>query len=127
MVKLFVEIEDALLSKALIDAQEQEVSLDTFISDAVNAALANPSPSLVRPPVNVEHLISSAVERACAKASGSEFMLFDLCAQEDWEGLSGGERKSLGKGFRKAVELMEPPVAVYLRRTSGNKAVYQRA
>jgi hypothetical protein len=60
------------------------------------------------------------------KEIGSEFKLIDLCTDEDWEALSGGERKSLGKGFRKAVEGMSLPIAKYVRRTSSNKAVYKR-
>lgn len=126
MAKLFVEIDDAILSRVLIDSQEQEISLDTFISEALNAALANPNPVPARKSVNVDDLIASAVDHVRTKEVRSEFMLIDLCANEDWEALSGGERKSLGKGFRKAVESMDPPIAVYVRRTSSNKAVYQR-
>lgn len=126
MAKLFVEIDDALLSRVLIDSQEQEISLDTFISEALNAALASPNPVPARKAVNVDDLIASAVDRVRAKEIGSEFMLIDLCTDEDWEALSGGERKSLGKGFRKAVEGIEPPIAKYVRRTSSNKAVYKR-
>lgn len=126
MAKLFVEIDDALLSRILIDSQEQEIGLDTFISEALNAALASPNPVPARKVVNVDDLIASAVDRVHTKEIGSEFMLIDLCANEDWEALSGGERKSLGKGFRKAVEGMTPSIAEYVRRTSSNKAVYRR-
>lgn len=126
MIKLFLEIDDALLSRVLIETQEQEVSLDTFVSEALNSALASPIPIHVRKAVNVESLITDAVNRVNSKEINSEFMLIDLCTDEDWEALSGGERKSLGKGFRKAVEGMDPPLAVYVRRTSSNKAVYRR-
>lgn len=126
MAKLFVEIDDALLSRVLIDSQKQDISLDTFISEALNAALASPCSLPARKAVNVDDLIASAVGRASTKEVGSEFMLIDLCTDEDWEALSGGERKSLGKGFRKAVEGIEPSIAMYVRRTSSNKAVYQR-
>lgn len=126
MAKLFVEIDDALLSRALIDSQEQEISLDTFISEALNAALVSPNPAFTRKTVNVDDLIAIAVDRVRTKEIGSEFMLIDLCTNEDWEALSGGERKSLGKGFRKAVESMYPPIAAYVQRTSSNKAVYRR-
>lgn len=126
MAKLFVEIDDALLSRVLIDSQEQEISLDTFISEALNAALASPNPVPVRKTVNVDDMIASAVDRVRTKEIGLEFMLIDLCTDDDWEALSGGERKSLGKGFRKAVESLAPPIAKYVRRTSSNKAVYKR-
>lgn len=126
MANLIVEIDDVLLSKTLIDAQEQEVSLDTFIAEALNAALASPTPATLRRSVDVDGLIGSAVDKARAVEVGTEFMLVDLCAEEDWEALTGGERKSLGKGFRKAVESMDVPIARHVRRTSSNKAVYKR-
>ncbi|KVC62691.1 hypothetical protein WI72_09600 [Burkholderia ubonensis] len=126
MVKLFVEIDDALLCRALTDSQEQEISLDTFISEALNAALASPNPVPARKAMNVDDLIASTIDRVRKKEIGAEFMLVDLCTDEDWDALSGGERKSLGKGFRKAVEGVVPPIAVYVRRTSSNKAVYRR-
>lgn len=126
MAKLVLEIDDALLSRALIDSQEQEISLDTFVSEALNSALASPTPAPVQRVVNVNDVIASAVDRARAQALGSEFMLIELCDNEDWEALSGGERKSLGKGFRKEVEGMNPPIAEFVRRTSSNKAVYKR-
>jgi len=126
MAKLFLEVDDALLARVLSESQEQEISLDKFISEALDAALASPNPVPAKKVVNVDSLIASAVDRVHTKQIGSEFMLVDLCTDEDWEALSGGERKSLGKGFRKAVEGMKPPVASYVRRTSANKAVYKR-
>ena len=127
MATLIVEIDDALLSKSLIDAQEQEIPLDKFISDALSVALTSPlTPSTNHKAVNVESVINSAVEGARRKDKGTEFMLVDICAGEDWDALSGGERKSLGKGFRKAVEGITPPIAEFVRRTSSNKAVYKR-
>lgn len=126
MANLFLEIDDSLLSQVLIKSQEQNISLNTFISEALNAVLASPSPVPARKAVNIDELIKSAVDRVHTEKIGSEFMLIDLCANDDWEALSGGERKSLGKGFRKAVENMDPPIAIYIRRTSSNKAVYQR-
>jgi hypothetical protein len=126
MAKLFVEMDDALLSRVLIESQEQEVSLDTFISETLNAALASPNTVPARKSVNVELIIGSAVEQVRTKKIGTEFMLVELCTDDDWEALSGGERKSLGLGFRKAVESVDPPIAVYVRRTGSNKAVYKR-
>ena len=126
MAKLIVEIDDVLLSKTLIDVQEQEVSLDTFIAEALNAALASPTPATPRRSVDVDDLIASAVESVRAVKVGTEFMLVELCAEKDWDALTGGERKSLGKGFRKAVESMDVPIARHVRRTSSNKAVYER-
>lgn len=126
MAEILVKIDDATLLRALTESQEQEVSIDVFICDALNNSLAEPSSLSLRKPVNVEALIESAVEAACMKPSGVEFMLIDLVTNEAWEALSGGERKSLGKGFRKAVEARVPAVAEFVRRTSSNKAVYKK-
>ena len=126
MAELFLDMDDALLSRVLLDSQEQDVSLDTVISEALNAALASPSPVSARKAVNVDDVIASAVDRVRTKEVGSEFMLIDMCTDGDWEALSGGERKSLGKGFRKAVEGTETPIAKYVRRTSSNKTVCER-
>lgn len=126
MAKLLLDIEDALLAKVLAESQEQEISLETFIHEALGNVLAGETPTPVRKSVNVEALIAHAISQVELKAPQSEFMLVDLCTEEDWEALSGGERKSLGKGFRKAVESQSPPIAAYVRRTSSNKAVYKR-
>ena len=126
MAKLLVDIEDALLSRVLVESQEQEVSLETFINEALASVLAGGTPAPVRKSVNVEALIAHAIAQVETKEPQSEFMLVDLCTGDDWEALSGGERKSLGKGFRKAVESQIPPIAQYVRRTSSNKAVYKR-
>lgn len=126
MANLMVSIDDALLSRVLIESQEQEVSLDTFISEALASVLAGTSQIAPRKVVNVDDMVAQAVAQVQRQASGTEFLLVDLCTDEDWEALSGGERKSLGKGFRKAVESQDPPIARFVRRTSSNKAVYKR-
>lgn len=126
MAKLFVEIDDTLLSRVLIDSQEQGINLNTFITDALNTALASPNLILPRKTVNVDDVIKRAINIARSKDVGSEFMLRELCTDDDWEALSGGEHKSLGKLFRKAVEGITPPIAAYAYRTSSNKAVYKR-
>lgn len=126
MTKLIVEIDDALLSRALIESQDQEISLDTFISESLKTTLESSSPIPIRKTVNIEDVIASAVKQVRTREINSEFLLIDLCSNEDWEALSSGERKSLGKGFRKEVENMQPPIAKYIRRTSSNKAVYKR-
>lgn len=126
MAKILVDIEETLLVEALRHSQERKVSLDAFINDTLGASLKDARGGTTRQFMNVQDVINSAVERAQVKPIDSEFLLADLCSEEEWEGLSSGGRKSLGKGFRKAVESMTPPVAEYVRRTSANKAVYRR-
>jgi hypothetical protein len=126
MTKLIIEIDDSLLSKALMESQEQEVSLDTFINEALTAALAEPI-AQPRKTVSIDTILQNAVEQAKSLKVGTKFLLADICSFEDWESLSSGERKSLGKGFRKTVEGSEPQIAEHVGRTSGNKAIYRRA
>ena len=125
MAKLMIEIDDSLLSKALIESEEQQVSLDIFINEALRATLIEPNPP-ARRSISIETMLRNAVEGVKARVIGTEFNLFDICAIEDWEALSSGERKSLGKNFRKAVEGAESPIAKYIGRTSSNKAIYRR-
>lgn len=126
MATLLVELDDALLARVLNESQEQEIDLKKFISEALDAFLTGGAPAPARRSVDVEALLASAVKLATARQKDSKFMLVDLFEDKDWDALSGGERKSLGKGFRKTVEGMIPPVAKYVGRTSSNKAVYKR-
>jgi hypothetical protein len=126
MTKIIVEFDDAQLLRALMESGAQRISLDSFISQALDAALENPNPVSQEPPVNVDDLIASALDRVHAIERGKEFFLSDVCADAAWQTLTGGERKSLGKMFRKAVECNTPPLAKYVRRASNNTAVYVR-
>ncbi|MCL1824916.1 MAG: single-stranded DNA-binding protein [Betaproteobacteria bacterium] len=126
MARLSVEIDDALLSRVLIVSQQKKIRLDTFIRKALDEALTSSNPVPVRKTLNVEDLIARAVDSVRNKEAGSEFTLVDLFSDEDWKTLSGGDRKNLGKGFRKAVEGLAPPIAKRVRRTSSNKAVYKK-
>ena len=71
-------------------------------------------------------LLDLVVQRAVGIPVGVEFHLDDVCDKADWEALTPGERKILGKSFRKAVESHIPQIAEHVGRTSGNKAIYRR-
>jgi hypothetical protein len=126
MTKLIIEIDDALLSKALTESQEQQVSLDTFINEALATTLAEPISPIVRKNIGIDTILQSAVEQSKSLVPETEFLLVDICSVEDWNYLSSGERKSLGKDFRKAVEGAEPQIARHVGRTTSNKAIYKR-
>ena len=126
MVKIVLEINEALLSKALISSQEQGMDLNTFLCEALDTAIVSKAPEPESLVLTTDDLIAKVVDRARTKEVGVEFMLVDLCTTDEWESLSSGERKSFGKSFRRAVEDVTPPVAKYVRRTSSNKAVYER-
>ena len=44
MTKIIVEFDDAQLLRALMESGAQRISLDSFISQALDAALENPNP-----------------------------------------------------------------------------------
>lgn len=126
MARILIDINEALLLEALRQSQDRKISLDAFVNDSLDTLFKTPQDEPTYPSISVQDVIDSAVKRAQAKNVDEEFLLADLCSQEEWESLNPGGRKSLGKGFRKAVETMTPPIAEYVRRTSANKAVYRR-
>jgi hypothetical protein len=124
MTSIVLDLDDSILSKALIESQEQECSLAEYITDVIAAALE--LPAIKKPVINVSELIDAALEKAATKPIGAEFMLIDVCPDDVWAKLSGGDRKSFGKGFRRVAESQTPPLIAFDRRTTGNKAVYKR-
>lgn len=125
MTQIIIELEDSLLSASLIESQEQQISLDLFINEAIKSMLTEPNLPIQKP-IKIEDILENTVECAKRKVTGEEFLLVDICTNDNWNSLSSGERKSLGKEFRKAVENATPQIARHVRRTSSNKAVYQR-
>ena len=75
-------------------------------------------------PLILDSIINQAIQNAGEKVSGDEFHINDVCSDQVWEQLSSGERKRLGRLFRKEIESKK--IAKFLRRTTGNKAIYER-
>ena len=128
MATLFLNVDDSLLSRALLNSQEQGISLEAWVHEALKAASLSQAPDAPHKTVNVDSLISRLLEKARAVNIKGEFTLNELCDDSDWNTLTSGERKSLGKAFRKALEdtHSHPPIARFVRRNSANKAIYQR-
>ena len=125
MAKLVIEIEDATLAAALVESQDQQVSLDTLINETLRVTLSE-SKAPVLKAVDIDEILANAISRAKSLTEGSQFLLADLVPAVEWELIGSGERKSLGKGFRKAVEGATPQLARHNGRTSSNKAIYVR-
>jgi hypothetical protein len=88
---------DDLLNTLLTHAQEAGSSVEGFIEETIRDALEQS----VAEDTLVEGLLNLAimgVENIEAKA---EFSLDDVGAEGDWSQMTGGERKSLGRRFRK--------------------------
>ncbi|WP_137175937.1 DUF1413 domain-containing protein [Massilia sp. HP4] len=124
-MKVSIELDDALLARALSNCVERKVEFEAFIAAAIREALDDPEVSDAED-VDITGAVARTVAFASELAPGSEFHIDDVCPPSDWTALNSGERKIFGKAFRKAVEGSLPAVAVHVGRTSGNKAIYRR-
>jgi hypothetical protein len=124
MAKLVLNVEDILLSRVLPAALNRGQTLDAYVTEALKAMIENATV----PPVNSDlgGLLAQLLERATAIKPDKQFYLDEICTPDEWNALSNGARKSLGKEFRKAVENPQSPIAHHVGRTSSNKAIYQR-
>ena len=127
-VNINFSIENMLLGRVLDECLDQNKSLEVFISDALKAALNDDKKPLEGKDNLLERIIETAIEKAKAKPKATTdddvFHLDDLCSPKDWEALSSGERKSMGKLFRNRIETMG--IAKHAGRTNTNKAIYKR-
>jgi len=124
MAKLLLNVEDILLSQVLLAALNRGQTLDAYVIEALKLMTKNATV----PPVNSDFggLLTQLLERATAIKPDQQFHLDEICTPDEWNALSNGSRKSLGKEFRKAVENPQSPIAHHVGRTSSNKAIYQR-
>jgi len=130
-VIMHVGIDERLLGRVLAAGQAQGKGFEDFLEAALRTAVGEPVGQVSMPvqesaSASASALLMLAVQQAAAISAGTEFHLDDVCEIADWEALAPGERKILGKSFRKAVEGHTPPIAKHVGRTSGNKAIYQR-
>jgi len=104
MAKLIIEIDDLLLTQALLKSQSEQISLDDFIDDALRKIM----PEIILPTEvanSVESMLSTAVERANKKNSGDRFLLKSLFEDSEWQNLgTAANKNAFGKFFRKKIE-----------------------
>lgn len=124
-MKACVEVDDALLAKALNECVERKVDFEAFVEEAIRAALDEPDENDAKD-VDITGIVARAVDHASSLPPDTTFHTDDVCLPDDWKALNAGERKIFGKAFRKAVEGSLPQVAIHVGRTSGNKAIYKR-
>lgn len=118
-MNIIIDIEQGLLSEALRFCGA--TGFDAFVAEALRAHMAEDD---IDVPVADVSMLDRAVAAARLKAAGAEFLLIDLFSTADWQAVPPGERKSLGRAFRKAVE--SAGIAQYLQMTDTRKALYRR-
>jgi hypothetical protein len=121
-VNVMIELDERVLTGILIQATELNINLNTHIENVLNSTMLQPIEP--KTPLILDSIINQAIQNAEKKVSGDEFHINDVCSDQVWEQLSSGERKRLGRLFRKEVESKK--IAKFLRRTTGNKAIYER-
>lgn len=119
---LMITLDEKVLAGSLNRAIEQNIDLNTYIENALNNTLLKPIEP--KKPLALNSLINQAIQNSEKKELGTEFHINDVCSDEIWEQLSSGERKRLGRLFRKEIESRK--IAAFVRRTSANKAIYKR-
>ncbi|AQG97615.1 hypothetical protein A9R05_01265 [Burkholderia sp. KK1] len=124
-MKACIELDDALLAKALSECVERKLNFEAFIEEAIRDALDEPGENDTREP-DITGIVARAVDHARSLAPDITFYTDRVCPPDDWKALNAGERKIFGKAFRKAVEGSSPQIAIHVGRTSGNKAIYKR-
>ena len=121
-VNVMIELDERVLAGILIQATELNINLNKYIESILNSTMLKPIEP--KTPLILDSIINQAIQNAGEKVSGDEFHINDVCSDQVWEQLSSGERKRLGRLFRKEVESKK--IAKFLIRTTGNKAIYER-
>lgn len=113
-----IQIKDDLLRALLTHAEKNGSTAEVAIDDLLREALDDPDLESK----SLGAFLHEAIRGVDAIEKMAEFSFDDVLCSEDWNRLSGGDRKSLGRSFRKEVERLG--IAVWLRRNSANKAIY---
>lgn len=113
-----IQIKEDLLFALLTQARKNGSTVEVAIDDILREALDDPDLESK----SLGAFLHVAIRGVEAIEKMAEFSLDDVLGNEDWNRLSGGDRKSLGRSFRKEVERLG--IAVWLRRNSANKAIY---
>lgn len=113
-----IQIKEDLLLALLTQARKNGSTVEVVIDEILRDALDDPDLESK----SLGAFLALAIDGVDAIENMAEFSLDDVLGYEEWNRLSGGDRKSLGRSFRKEVERLG--IAVWLRRNSANKAIY---
>jgi hypothetical protein len=120
-----LDFDEQLLSDAMRECIKQKIGFETFVANALRLFLNEPQ-QVAQASVDPSTILKTALVAARKLPSKKEFHLEDIIVASDWDRLTVGQRKILGKNFRKAVEISVPLFAEHTGRTNTNKAIYKR-
>lgn len=123
------KLDDDLLGDAYFEAKKAGQTLDEFVATAiaekVKGARAQAS-SAASSNGKSETVLETALDRARVRKKGDQFTVRELYSREEWEKLTSGDRKSLGKQFRREAEAGKSQIARHVGRNDANQAIYSR-
>lgn len=114
-----IELKDDILAALLGRSLESGITVDELIDELLRESLEQPMPESV----DLARILEASLDYVRALQPDFQFTLEDVIAQPDWDAMSSGDRKSFGKLFRKQAESLG--LAEWVRRSSGNKAIYR--
>jgi hypothetical protein len=115
-------IDDEVLTNAFVEAKKRGQTLDELVSEKLREmGDANGSADL-----KSETVLAQALERARAKEKGARFTVPELFSRDEWRFIAAGDRKTLGKLFRREAEAGKAPIARHVGRNEMNQAIYSR-
>ena len=114
-MQVILDIKEDLL-KVLLNISDGD--LETFIDEVLREHIDAPGIE----DRGIDLFLNLAIEGVSKINKMTEFSIDDVLSNEEWRRLSPGQRKSLGRSFRK--ELTRLGIASWLRRDSANKAIY---
>jgi hypothetical protein len=115
-----LDIKDEVLAALL----ERSSSTSSTVEELLNTLLASALDQPMTETVDHQQVIKLALTKVQRLPAGQEFTLDDVIDQDAWQIMSTGDRKSLGKAFRKQAEASG--LAAWSYRNSSNKAIYTR-
>lgn len=115
-----IQIKEDLLLALLTQARKNGSTVEAAIDDILREALDDPDLENQ----SLGAFLHEAIRGVETIEKDAEFSFDDVLGDANWNRLSGGERKSLGRSFRKEVERLG--IAAWLRRNSANKAIYMK-
>jgi hypothetical protein len=114
-----IEIRDDVLAALLARSLENGSSVDELVDELLRDSLEQPIPE----GVDLARVLEATLEFVRTLQPDYQFTLEDVIAEQDWDAMTSGDRKSFGKLFRKQSESLG--LAEWVRRSSGNKAIYR--